>query len=423
MKILFVNRFFYPDESATSRMVTSLAILLVKRGLEVHVVASDMHHDRPQREPAYSMVEGVSVHRVGTTALGRARLARRLIDYWTFHTRAAWRVRALVEPGDVVVAGTDPPMLSVSVMLALWRTRGVLVNWLFDLFPEAAIELGVLGRDRLSTRALLWLRDRSLKRARWNVAPMPRMAEFLAARGVPAHSLTVIRHWSDGNAIAPVEPADNPLRREWGLDDRFVVGYSGNFGRVHEFHTILGAMERLRDRPDITFLFVGAGHRRAWFVDEVRRRGLDNVMMKPLQPRERLAESLSVADVHLVSLLPHLEACSVPSKLYGILAAGRPVLFVGDTDGEVARTIREADCGIAVAIGDVDGLTAAIDRLAAFLPRRRAMSWRARKAFETEFSEMAGADNWHHLLIGLRDGRPHPVAGPETEAPGCANAG
>jgi glycosyltransferase involved in cell wall biosynthesis len=142
-----------------------------------------------------------------------------------------------------------------------------------------------------------------------------------------------------------------------------------------------------------------------------------------LQPRARLAESLSAADVHLVSLLPRLETCSVPSKLYGILAAGRPVLFVGDPDGEVARTIREADCGVAIKIGDVDGLAAAIDRLAAFLPRRRAMAWRARKAFETEFSEAAGADNWHRLLVGLRSDRPHPAAGPETATPGRANAG
>jgi len=125
------------------------------------------------------------------------------------------------------------------------------------------------------------------------------------------------------------------------------------------------------------------------------------VVMKPLQPRERLAESLSVADVHLISLLPHLETCSVPSKLYGILAAGRPVLFVGDPEGEVARTIRNAGCGMSVGIGEAEALVGNIRQLADSAPFRQALCARARQAFEAEFCEEAGTGQWYRLLSDI----------------------
>jgi len=142
-----------------------------------------------------------------------------------------------------------------------------------------------------------------------------------------------------------VLPGANALRREWGLDGRFVVGYSGNLGRAHEFATFFGAAERLCGRQDVVFLFIAAGAQREQVDEEVGRRGLGNVLFKPYQPWERLHESLSAADVHLVSLNAALEGLIVPSKFYGIAAAGRPTLFVGNTDGEIARLLREGDCG------------------------------------------------------------------------------
>ena len=407
MKIIIANRFYFPDESATSRMVTSLARSLVRQGTSVHVVASDAHHDSPRREPAEAVEDGVTVHRVRSTALGRHRIWRRAFDYLTFHLGAARRVRALAERGDVVIACTDPPLLSVSLLAALWHRDAVMVNWLHDLFPEAAIQLGVV-RSGVVAKMLVRLRNLSVRAARTSVAPMPRMATFLIDSGIPADRLEVIRHWSDGREIHPVATETNALRRDWHLDGNFVVGYSGNFGRVHEFGTILDAAERLRDTPGILFLFIGSGHRRDWFEGEVHRRGLSNVIMKPLQPRARLAESLGAADVHLISLLPHLETCSVPSKLYGILAAGRPVLFVGDREGEVAAVVHDGECGASVAVGDAAALAAHILAMAGDETGRRRMGEAARRLFDTEYAEAAGVANWCRLLrrLGVREALP-----------------
>jgi glycosyltransferase involved in cell wall biosynthesis len=341
---------------------------------------------------------GVSVHRVWMTSLGYRGLWGRALDYLTFHVNVIWRVRRLARKGDVVIACTDPPLLSVTVMLATLGTGAVLVNWLHDLYPEVAIQLGVLDERRLMVRLLLWLRNASLRRARRNVTPIPRMAEFLSAHGISYGSFAVIRQWADGTAIHPVEPAMNRLRREWCLQDKFVVGYSGNFGRVHDFNTILDAAERLRDRRDIVFLFVGDGPRKSAVEHEVRRRGLGNVVLKPLQPREGLAETLSVADVHLVSLLPELENCCVPSKFYGILAVGRPILFIGDTSGELGQTIRDTRCGASVDVGDGARLAQVICQFAECEVERREMGIRARQTFESAFSESIGVGTWHQLL-------------------------
>jgi colanic acid biosynthesis glycosyl transferase WcaI len=398
MKIVFVNRFFYPDESATSRLTSSLAFALAKAGWTVHVVTGRRFHNRDWLPLAGDEVAGVAVHRIWSSSFTSTRLFGQGLEYLTFHASAWWHIRRLARSRVVVVACTDPPLLSITAMLAVARSDAVLVNWIHDLFPEAAIQLGLLDSRRFLARLLCRMRDVSLRTAHWNVVPTWRMAEPLLKRGMSPSALSIIHYWSDGETIRPVERACNPLLREWGLEDKFVVGYSGNLGRVHEFATILDAAESLRNQRDIVFLFIGDGHRRDWVESEARRRGLENVIMKPLQPRERLAESLSVPELHLVSLLPRLEACSVPSKLYGILAAGRPTLFVGDLDGEVARIITEGCCGAAVPIGDGHSLARRITELAGSATLRRRMGENARLLFDTTFHQEIGIDKWRRRL-------------------------
>src|SRR6266851_2809574 len=324
MKLILVNRYFFPDESATSRMLTSLGRSLANHGWSVHVLASrSLHNDSSVRLAERETVEGVEVHRLRTTAFGRGWLPGRAIDYATFHLAIMWHLLRLARRGDLCIVCTDPPLISVTALLPMWLRGFVLVNWLHDLFPEVAVELGIGSRDGALARMALWLRDLSLRGAPVSVAPIQRMTKYLEHRGIPADALVTINYWSDGDAVLPVDPDRNALRKEWGLGDRFVVGYSGNFGRAHDFSTFLDAAARLRDHGDIVFTFVGGGHQKGAIEAAVAERELSNVLLKPLQPRERLAEALGVPDLHLISLVPTMEPFIVPSKLYGILAAGR----------------------------------------------------------------------------------------------------
>ena len=401
MKIILANRYLYPDESATSRMTSSLAFALSRKGFAVRGLSSrQFHNDLSRRLPPFETINGVAIDRLATSGFGRNRLWGRAIDYITFHLSAALWVLRHAKPGDVCVVCTDPPLLSVTLALPLRLKRVRMVNWLHDLFPEVALELSVV-RARWAGRLALALRDWSLRQAGRNVAPIERMAHLLGRRRIPAESIAVVRHWSDGAAIRPVLRDDNPLRAEWQLGDAFVVGYSGNFGRAHEFETILGAAERLKHRGDIRFLFVGDGHRRAEIEAEIRSRRLENVVFKPLQPRERLAEALGVPDVHLVSLLPALEPFVIPSKFYGILAAGRPTLFIGDPDGEIGSILRQHRCGYAVAIGDSETLARHILDLRQTPGQLNELAANARRLFEIDYTEDRGCSAWTKLLSQL----------------------
>jgi len=206
--------------------------------------------------------------------------------------------------------------------------------------------------DRLLRR----LRDASLRAAAANVVLGSRMRDYLQTRGVPADKIQIIENWADIEAAHPKPALESALRARLGFAGKFIVSYSGNLGRAHEFQTILDAATALSAEDDFLFLMIGAGAGMTQLQQAVRNRGLPNFQFLPYQPRAELKDSLAAADVHWVSLLPSLEGLIVPSKFYGILAAGRPVVFIGDPDGELARVIRASDVGVVVGVGDSDAL-------------------------------------------------------------------
>lgn len=398
-RLFFVNRFFYPDHSATSQMLSDLAFALAADGYAVHVVTSRLRYDDPSAPlPDRETIKGVEVHRVRTTGFGRGHLAGRALDYLSFYIAATTRLLRLVGAGDLVVAKTDPPLISVPAgWVAGWR-RARLINWLQDLFPEVAGALGMGLAKGAIGRLLLWLRNRSLQGAAMNVAIGEGMRQRLLDLGVAPARVAVVHNWSYDERIRPLAAAANPLRLEWGLADRFVVGYSGNLGRAHELETLLAAAELLRERADVVFLFIGGGASMEGLRCEAKRLGILNLMFRPYQPTERLEESLTLPDVHLVVLRPQMEGLIVPSKFYGIAAAGRPTVFVGSPDGEIAMLLSSGPAGLAVAQGDSTGLAKAILRLRDDPGLREAMGRHARRLCDERFSRRAALQHWERIL-------------------------
>ena len=398
LRVFFLNRFFHPDHSATSQLLTDLTIHLAKTGIAVHVITSGQVYDDPNSTlPSYDLIQGVRVTRVWTTRFGRQNLPGRTFDYLTFYLCAAWSLFALLKPGDVVVAKTDPPLISV-VAAMVAKVRGAkLINWIQDLFPEVAGALYVGGIGRLAG-LLRSVRNWSLRTASKNVVIGEGMAKKLAGEGIKPDAIQVIHNWADGRAIQPVDRDKNDLSREWNLQDAFIVGYSGNIGRVHEFDTILDAAEKLKSTANIVFLFIGGGAQRDRIEEEARRRGLENIVFKPYQPREQLALSLTVPDIHLISLQPSLEGLIVPSKFYGIAAAGRPTIFVGDQNGEIPRILRKTGSGFTVSIGDSVGLANRILEMFRNNNENLNMGARARLAFDRHFDQRHAFAAWEELL-------------------------
>lgn len=398
-RVLFVNQYYAPDISATSQMLTDLAEGLVRAGIEVGVICSrQLYQDAHARLAAHEVIRGVHVWRVRTACFGRDRLGGRALDCATFYLGAAAAICRRSRQFDVLVLKTDPPLLSLIGWLLPKPRHVVRINWLQDIFPEIATRLTVSPLTRLLESALRRLRDRSLSTADGNVVLGSRMREFLIARGVPAARITVGENWADEETVKPCPAAQSALRRQLGLSDRFVVSYAGNLGRAHELDTLVNAARLLRDDPDIVFLMIGGGVKMRALQAQADEHVLTQMRFLPHQPRVALGDMLAAADVHLVTLLPQLEGLLVPSKFYGILAAGRSVVFVGDSDGELARLIREFAVGLTVTCGDGAALRGALERLRADPAECAAMGARARALFEQRFTQRIALARWRALL-------------------------
>jgi colanic acid biosynthesis glycosyl transferase WcaI len=402
-RLIFINRYFFPDYSATSQILSDLAFHLADLGKEVHVITGHQLYDDPSAHlPSEQTIRNVNIHRVAATRFGRANLLGRGTDYLSFYA-STWRaVMRTAQNCDILIAKTDPPLISVPVLMAARRRGAKLVNWLQDLYPEIAIELKVPGIRGSVAKALLRMRNASLNAAVANVVVGERMAQRLAACGIPADRVHVIQNWCDDEQIRPLAGANNPLRREWGLGDKFVIGYSGNLGRTHEFSTVLEAAERLRAKRHIIFLFIGGGHLLDSLVAAVKARGLASMFcFIPYQRKDLLRYSLNVANVHWLSLKPEIEGLLVPSKFYGIAASGRPMIAITAMDGEIGRLVRHYQCGFTVEPGNVSGLVKAIELFSDQAGLADAMGRRAREMLETQFSRRQALGRWSDLIESI----------------------
>jgi glycosyltransferase involved in cell wall biosynthesis len=401
-RIIFLNRFFYPDHSATSQILGDLAFYLADIGRDVHVVTSRQIYDAPatRLEPEET-IRGVRVHRVSTTRYGRSGLVGRSMDYLSFYWSVSRYLSGLVKSNDFIVVKTDPPLLSILVAGVARRRSAHLVNWLQDLYPEVAIELKVPLLSGPLGRVIIALRNRSLRSAATNVVLGTSMRARVLACGVPDDLIHIIPNWTDDEVITPVDHAENPFRSLWRLDGKIVIGYSGNLGRVHEYETLIESAEQLRGDPRIVFVLIGGGKQFEQLAAQVQERKLEQAFrFLPYQDREVLRYSLGVPDVHWISTRPELEGLILPSKLYGIAAAGRPLIAITPGDGEIAMLVREHACGLVVKPGDAAGLTQAILRLANEPSTCVDMGRRARAMLEAAFTRKQAFARWEKLLGG-----------------------
>jgi colanic acid biosynthesis glycosyl transferase WcaI len=388
-RLIFINRFYWPDEPATAQLLTDLAEALAATGEPVTVITS---HNGRAEIPGDELRRGVRILRVHGTRWGQKNLAGRALDFMAFSLGALARLARVARRDDTVVLMTDPPLLAIfATALARWRGARV-VHWVQDIYPELAMAL--TGAKWL--RIFRPLRDRAWRRAGACVVPGDDMAAYLARHGV--EKIAMIPNWAPAG-LAPMPPgAADALRDAWGLRGKFIAAYSGNLGRVHDLMPLLDAAAALQAEAEIVFVFIGDGAQRDTLEASAQRRGLNNIRFFPAQPRTQLAETLALGDVHFVTLRPGCEPLVFPSKLHGIAAIGRPVLFVGPRDCALARLITGRGMGTVFTREETTLLAKAIGSLHIDAARRRAWSEAAEK-FDREAGgvERAVAD-WRKVL-------------------------
>jgi len=387
----FVNQHYAPDVASTGQHLTDLAEYLAGIGIPVEILTARGHYAGGRLDaPAREVRRGVQVRRLWTLGLGRRFRLGRILDYTCFYVQAAWATWIGRAPGATIFL-TTPPLLGVVGWIG-WRLRGRRYGiWSMDLHPDAEIAAGMLRARGPTARALGWLNDRAYRAAEVVIGLGPYMARRILAKGVAPDRLHTVPVWGQEEASGSV--AGPGLRAALGLAGKWIVMYSGNAGIVHDFGDVLEAMRQLRDDPAIFFLFVGGGPRRRAIQDYARRHTITNFIYHPYMPRERLAEALGAADVHLITLRAPFAGIAVPGKLYGIMAAGRPALFVGPAGCETADAIRRAGCGVVIDPTESDEQGGAAARIVSAIrawqadpAAARAAAARGRAAYVTEYA-------------------------------------
>lgn len=399
-RVLFVNRFYWPDESATAQILTDLAETLASSGFEVHIATSRLRYESSKGKatlPPEAVHERVHIHRLWSTAFGRAGILGRLTDYLTIYLSFLWYLLKEPLPSDIVVLKTDPPLLSILGWVASSLRSFRTVAWCQDLFPEVAQHaFPPFPGKRLLFGSLEGLRDLSLGDTDAVAVISDDMAENLRARGIRSRIIT-LPNW----AVQP-ETNEGPdylaLRDEWGLSGQIVLGYSGNLGRAHDIETVIQALPELAALEGLTLLFIGGGvgYRMLRELAGNYRKGFLRFM--PYQPREHLSQTLKVPHFHWFSLQPEMTALVSPSKFYGILEAGRPMIFLGKAGSSLAKRITDDGCGLAVPSGDTEQLVESVRLLYSEPELRERMGQCSTRLAEGACSRTARLHQWNQFL-------------------------
>ncbi len=363
MKVLLLNQTFFPDPVATAQQLTDLAEYLVQNGCEVSVVAGRRGYEKRQEiHKARETYRGIEVYRVGSTGFGKRSFLHRFVDAVTFELALIWRLFRLPRH-DIVVSFTSPPLIGLvgTILSLLWRCRSV--QWLMDINPDIAFAVGYMNRRGLAGRFLTACLRFSLKHSEDIVVLDRWMQARVEAHGAIKSRIHVVPPWPvhdfDTESFRGA-PRNNPFREELGLNGKFVVLFSGNHSIVHPMDTLLEAARLLRDEEKIAFVFIGSGMRVGDVTQFREFHELKNVLQVGHQPRERLHQTLTFADMHSVVMGDKVNGLVHVSKIYGVLATGRPYIFIGPKKSHVGDLLVECPYGFQAEHGKPEDVIAAI---------------------------------------------------------------
>lgn len=365
MRILLINQTFYPDSPAVSYFATDLCKALADLHHEVTVIAGNRAYENPKIfYPRYEEYQGIKIHRLSHLSLGKTSKIRRFINFGSFSLNLC--IKLLFMPKqDVVIGLTTPPLVAVLGNLFCKFKGGRFLYWVMDLNPDEAIAAGWLDPNSLFARLLSSL-------SRWSIEASHRIIvldRFMKKRlcdisGVSSSNIEIVPPWSfDCLKIGSIPHEKNTFRTDQGLQGKFVVMYAGNHSPCHPLKTLLEAAQRCGDNPDIIFYFIGGGSQTSEVTEYKSAYGLKNIRQHSAYPREKLAESLSAADLHVALMGDPFVGILHPCKIYGVLNIGRPFVFIGPEESHMGDLIRQNQLGWQVKHGDVDGLLDVIHKV------------------------------------------------------------
>lgn len=352
-QLSILTQFYPPDYAATGQLIAELATQLQSLGMRVKVFTGQPGYAfQNSKAPQKEIDKGVHIQRTRTTQIWSKRIRGKALNGLFFCFRSGVHLLRSVNRSEILLLTTAPPYLTILGYLAHLCFGQRYACLLYDLYPDVAVELGLISSKNPLVKFWDWINCKVWKRADSIIVLSSTMKDRIIAKCPQIeHKISVIQNWADSKFIKPMNKTENWFAREFNLLEKFTVLYSGNMGRCHDMDTIMEAAVELQNEP-IQFVFIGGGAKQETCMKKVRELGLNNCVFLPYQDKAVLPYSLTACDLSLVSVSQGMEGIVAPSKFYGVLAAGRPVAVVCESHSYLRQLLEEAKCGAAFDNGD-----------------------------------------------------------------------
>ena len=387
--------------ATTAIIMADLAEDLASNGLDVGVVCAQATYLVDEQSPKSEYHNGVGIKRVWTFLFNKNKNIGRVLNSASCFLSMIPKLFH-GSKDDLLIFNTNPALLPLLGLFANKIRKQKYVILIHDLWPELPAHVGMISRNGFLYRLIDSVNILAFRNASGIVVLSETMKDVILGK-VPEKrgKVHVLPNWADQNRIYPVPKKRNEILKETGLVNKKIVMYSGNIGRYQPMEVMIQAAGKLRHREDIAFVFAGDGGKRYKIEKMASGMNLANVTFLPFQPLDRLAESLSMADLSLVGIYPENEGVIMPSKLYGLLAVGKPIICVSDPDSEVVQILRTADAGVHSSIDDPKELAQKIEGVLDNEARAFEMGENGRRYFLEHFERKKITRQWKDLLMSL----------------------
>ncbi len=401
-QVWVISELYYPEETSTGAFLTQTAEGLARRFLVRVLCSQPTYGGRGIRAPVNGVRNGVNIHRCWGTTFNKDVLPLRVLNMFTIALSIMLNSVGRIRAGDCVLVVTNPPLLPLVVALACFIRRARCVVIVHDVYPDVLIAAGVLNNGSFPAKIIEYVM-RALYRWVDRIVVLGRDMEILIRSKAPDcyQRIVCIPHWADLDLVKLLPRSENNLLGELGLANKFVIQYSGNIGRTHGIEYLIQCAEQMRNDSQLHFLLIGFGGKKVWLKQAVEDRGLKNVSILDYRIRSELSYSLNACDIAIISLAEGMVGVSVPSRMYNVMAAGKPIIGVANVDSELAQVIRDEDIGWVVEPGNVAALRVAITEAQGDLDRLNQMGLRARGAAEAKYSFEKANTSYMNLVSSL----------------------
>lgn len=402
-RIWIVSELYYPELTSTGYFLTGIAEGLASE-YDVSVLCSQPSYwNRGVRAPIREMRNGVDVLRCRATTLDKNKLVSRILNLFTISVSISAAALFRIKRGDIVIAVTNPPSIPYLIALVCRLKGARFVLLIHDVYPDILTRLGILSPQsffaRLMDRSTRWLYNRA---SRIIVLGRDMRKLVYAKLNSRQDRVVVATNWGDIEAIVPQPLSENRLLDKLNLKRHFVAQYCGNIGRTHGMNDLANAAEALASDPEFHFLVIGWGAKKRWLMKQKQSRKMENLtILDPLSQKE-FCDGLNACNVAIITFSSGMAGISVPSRMYNVMAAGKPLLAVCDDDSELAAVVREEEIGWVVPPGRADLIVATLYEAKSNPERLRSMGERARKASETKYNSNYVLQVYKSIIESLR---------------------